>query len=33
MIDFLVGIAFVAMVITPALVASFQRTKSEGNDL
>jgi hypothetical protein len=33
MIDILVGIAFVAMVLTPALVASFQRTKSDGNDL
>jgi hypothetical protein len=33
MIDFVVGLAFVAMVITPALVASFQRTRSEDNDL
>ena len=31
--DFLIGLAFVAMVVTPALVASFQRTRSHDNDL
>lgn len=33
MTDFLIGLAFVAMVVTPAIVASLQRTHSEDNDL
>jgi hypothetical protein len=33
MVDLLVGLALVAMVVTPALVASFQRTKSQDNDI
>lgn len=31
--DFLIGLAFVAMVVTPAIVAFFQRTNSADNDL
>jgi hypothetical protein len=30
--DFLIGLAFVAMVIGPAILASIQRSKSHGND-
>jgi len=29
MVDFLIGLAFVAMIISPAIVASVQRSKSE----
>jgi hypothetical protein len=29
MIDFLIGLAFVAMVVSPAIVASFQRNHSQ----
>jgi hypothetical protein len=29
----LIGLAFVAMVITPAIVATFQRSKAENNDI
>jgi hypothetical protein len=32
MIDFLIGLVFVAMVITPAIVASLQRAKDGHND-
>jgi hypothetical protein len=28
MVDFMIGLAFVAMVVTPAIVASFQKAKS-----
>lgn len=30
MIDFLVGLAFVAMVVTPAAVAFIQHSRSQG---
>jgi hypothetical protein len=30
--DFLIGLAFVAMVIGPAILASIQRSKSHNND-
>jgi hypothetical protein len=33
MVDFMIGMAFVAMVLTPAIVASFQRNKSQDNDI
>lgn len=33
MVDFMIGLAFVAMIVTPALVASFQKTKSQDSDL
>ena len=33
MVDFLIGLAFVAMIFTPAIVASIQRTKSQDGDL
>ena len=33
MVDFMIGLAFVAMIVTPALVATFQRTNSRDNDL
>jgi hypothetical protein len=29
MVNFLIGLAFVAMVVSPAILASFQRTKSD----
>jgi hypothetical protein len=32
MVDFLIGLAFVAMVVTPAIVASIQRTKSHDGE-
>jgi hypothetical protein len=31
-IDFLIGLAFVAMVVSPAIVAFLQRKKSGTND-
>jgi hypothetical protein len=33
MVDFMIGLAFVAMVITPAIVASFQRAKSNDGEI
>jgi hypothetical protein len=32
MVDFMIGLAFVAMVLTPAIVASMQRAKSQDGD-
>jgi hypothetical protein len=32
MVDFMIGLAFVAMVVTPAIVASFQRNKSSDGE-
>jgi hypothetical protein len=32
-IDFVIALAFVAMVLTPAVVASFQAKKTQDNDL
>jgi hypothetical protein len=32
MVDFLIGLAFVAMVISPAIVASFQRSQSHDGE-
>jgi hypothetical protein len=33
MMDFLIGMAFVAMVLTPAVVASMQRRGSNDGDI
>jgi hypothetical protein len=33
MIDFLLGLAFVAMVFSPAIVATIQRTKAGDGDV
>jgi hypothetical protein len=33
MSDLLIGLAFVAMVLTPAVVASYQQSKSNNSDL
>lgn len=33
MVDFMIGLAFVAMVVTPAIVATFQRSKSNDNEI
>jgi len=33
MLDFLIGLAYVAIVITPAIVASVQVAKSHGGNL
>jgi hypothetical protein len=33
MIDFLIGLAYVAIVVSPAILASVQLTKSHGGDL
>jgi hypothetical protein len=32
MVDFVIGLAFVAMVLTPAVVASLQRHRSHNDD-
>jgi hypothetical protein len=32
MVDFLIGLAFVAMIVSPAIVASVQRSKSNHGD-
>ncbi len=32
MVDFLIGLAFVAMIVTPAIAASIQRAKSSDSD-
>ena len=33
MVDFMIGLAFVAMVVMPAIVASLQHEKSQGDGL
>lgn len=33
MVDFLIGLAFVAMIFTPAIVASIRHAKSHDGDL
>jgi len=33
MVDFMIGVAFVAMIVTPAIVASFQKTNSQDGDI
>lgn len=33
MFDLMIGLAFVAMVLTPAIVASLQRNRSQDNDI
>jgi hypothetical protein len=32
MVDFMIGLAFVAMVVSPAIVASFHRSKSRDGE-
>jgi hypothetical protein len=32
MVDFLLGFAFVAMILTPAIVATVQRSRSHSSD-
>jgi hypothetical protein len=32
MVDFLLGFAFVAMILTPAIIATVQRSRSHGSD-
>jgi hypothetical protein len=32
MVDFLLGFAFVAMILTPAIVAAVQRSRSRSSD-
>jgi hypothetical protein len=32
MVDFLLGFGFVAMILTPAIVATVQRSRSHSND-
>jgi hypothetical protein len=33
MVDFLIGLAFVAMVLTPAIVASSHRAKADDDEM
>jgi hypothetical protein len=33
MVDFLIGLAFFAMVVTPAIVASYQLHRSKDNEV
>jgi Sec-independent protein secretion pathway component TatC len=33
MVDFLIGFAFVAMIVLPAIIGYLQHTKSNGGDL